>query len=98
MDVQQYEATMAAVDAESPTGEWAGAPAIAASTVKMYNTSGHPLIVDIAGGTVTAVVVNGVTYKSGNAAVTSGRFRLRRGASLAITYSVVPTSLHWYYE
>jgi hypothetical protein len=98
MDVQQYQATMAAVDAETPTGVWADAPAIADSTIPMVNTSGYAMIVDITAGTVTAVTVNGVVYKSQNANVTAGRFRVNRGGSIAITYSVVPTHVVWYYE
>jgi hypothetical protein len=98
MDVQQYNVTAAAADEENPVGVWAGAPAIAASTVKMVNTSGHVQIVDITGGTVSAVAVNGVVYKSANANVLSGRFRVRRGGNIAITYSVVPTNVTWYYE
>lgn len=98
MDVQQYNVTAAAADEENPVGVWAGAPAIAASTVKMVNTSGQPVVVDITGGTVTVVAVNGVTYKSANANVVSGRFRVRRGGNIAITYSVVPTNVTWYYE
>jgi len=92
MDVQQYNATVAAADAENPSGAWAGAPSLAASTVAMKNTSGHPVWVDVIGGTVTAVKVDGVTT-----GFTSGSFRLRRGSSIAITYSVAPT-LGWFYE
>jgi hypothetical protein len=98
MDVQQYQATIAAVDEDSPSGLWAGAPAIAASTVPMVNTSGYQVIVDITAGTVTAVTINGNVYKAQNANVVAGRFRVRRGGTIAITYSVVPTHVAWYYE
>ena len=94
MDVQQYNATMAAVDAENPSGVWADAPALAASTVAMVNDSGYAVHVGISAGTVTVVKVNGVTL---TAVTTPAQVRLRRGDSLAITYSSAPT-LQWLYE
>jgi hypothetical protein len=59
----------------------------------MTNTSGFPVVVGISSGTVTVVAVDGVTLT----AITSGRVRLRRDSTLAITYSVAPT-LQWLYE
>lgn len=89
MDVQQYNATKAAVDAENPNGAWADAPALAASTVDNVNTSGYELTVYVSSGTVTVIKVDGATT-----GLTSGSFRLRNGGALNITYSVAPT-LHW---
>jgi hypothetical protein len=92
MDVQQYNATKAAADAENPTGAWAGAPALAASTVAMRNTSGHPVFVDVSSGTVTVIAVDGVTT-----GFTAGSFKLQPNSKIAITYSVAPT-VGWSFE
>lgn len=94
MDVQQYNATMEAVDADNPVGVWADAPALAASTVAMTNTSGYPVVVGISAGTVTVVKKNDVTL---TAVTTPAQVRLGRGHTIAITYSVAPT-LQWMYE
>jgi hypothetical protein len=97
MDVQQYNATMDAVDAENPKGAWAGAPSLAASTVDMVNTSGHAVEVYIAGaGTITVVKVDGAVTGLVSTTAAAGKVRLRRGGVLNITYSVAPT-LHWIY-
>ena len=92
MDVQQYNATKVAADYANPTGAWAGAPSLAASTVAMKNTSGHTLWVDVSGGTVTVVKVGGVTT-----GLTAGSFRLMPNDSIALTYSVAPT-VGWTYD
>lgn len=98
VDVQQYNATMAAVDEENPKGAWAGAPSLASSTVDMTNTSGYPVLVYIAGaGTITVVKVDGATTGLVSTTAPAGHVRLRRGGKLNITYSVAPT-LHWVYE
>jgi hypothetical protein len=80
-------------DASRPKGVWQNAPALAASTVAMTNTSGYPQEVGVYGGTVTAIVVDGVTI--GGSTIT-GRFKIRRKGTIAITYSVAPT-LQWIY-
>jgi hypothetical protein len=87
MDVAQFNTLYAAVADESPTGLWAGAPALAASTVAMTNTSGHDIDVNITGGTVTAVKKNGVTLAS----ATGVTIRVRPGHTWSVTYSVAPT-------
>lgn len=92
VDVQQYNVTKNAVDAQNPSGAWAGAPTIAASTVEMENTSGLPVFVEVVGGTVTVIKISGTTT-----GITAGAVRLRAGETLAITYSVAPT-LTWTYE
>ena len=91
VDVQQLQTTMAALDTEKPDGDWTGKPAIPASTVAATNTSEFLMWVEVVGGTVTAVVVDGVTTGR-----TSGAFFLRPGSTIAITYSVVPTAWHWF--
>lgn len=92
MDVQQLNVTLEAAAETNPTGLWSGAPALAASTVGMTNTSGHDVEVLITSGTVTFVKKNGVTL----ATATGVTVRLRPSHVLAITYSVAPT-LQWSY-
>lgn len=97
VDVQQLETTMAAADADQPTGVWAGAPSLAASTVDMVNTSGRPVNVFIVGaGTVSVVKIDGATTGLASTTAPVGWVRLRRGGKLNLTYSVAPT-LHWIY-
>lgn len=91
MDVQQLEATQAAQNDHKPAGDWVGKPAIPASTVAATNTSKYLMWVEVVGGTVTVVSVNGVSVGR-----TVGAFLLRPGATIAITYSVVPTAWHWF--
>lgn len=91
MDVQQLNVTMAAADAENPSGAWAGAPAYAAAT-DLVNTSGHAVDVYLSAGTVTVVKVDGVTT-----GLTAGVFRLKRGGILHVTSSADPT-LAWVYS
>lgn len=92
MDVTQYNTLVAAADELRPSGAWSGAPTLAATTVPMTNSSGRAVSVDVIGGTVTVIKVDGVTT-----GFTAGTFRLRHGQTIAITYSVAPT-LTWYYE
>lgn len=92
VDVQQLRATQAAANDTVPKGDWVGKPAVPATTVNATNTSGHTMWVEIAGGTVTVVKVDGVTI----GARISGAFRVRPGSTIAITYSVVPT-WQWFY-
>lgn len=92
VDVQQWNVTKNAADEAAPSGAWAGAPTLAASTVEMENTSGYPVFAEVVGGTVTVIAVGGIDI-----GITAGAVRLRAGEKLAITYSVAPT-LTWTYE
>lgn len=92
MDVVQLNTLVAAADELRPSGAWSGAPALAATTVPMTNTTHRAVSVDVSGGTVTVIKVDGVTT-----GFTAGAFRLRPDQTIAITYSVAPT-LGWYYE
>lgn len=65
-------------------------PAIPATTVALRNPFWRHAAVTIAGGTVTAITVNGVATGA-----TSGTVIVPSGHSIAITYSVVPTSWTW---
>jgi hypothetical protein len=91
VDVAQLNTTLAAAENEKPTGDWSGKPAIPASTVAATNNSGYLMWVEVVGGTVTVVSVDGVS--TGRVV---GAFFLRPGSTIAITYSVVPTAWHWF--
>lgn len=91
VDVKQLQATENAAESHKPDGDWAGKPAIPASTVVATNDSDYLMWVEVVGGTVTVVAVDGVT--TGRVV---GAFFLRPGSSIAMTYSVVPTAWHWF--
>jgi len=91
VDVEQLNTTLAAAEGRKPVGDWSDKPAIPASTVAATNDSNHVMWVEVTGGTVTVVAVDGTTTGR-----TSGAFFLRPGSSIAITYSVVPTSWKWF--
>jgi hypothetical protein len=87
VDVDQLRTTQRASNAQHVLGDWTDKPDIAASTVDVENESGDTMWVEIAGGTVTAVKVDGVTI----GARTSGAFLVRAGSVISITYSAAPT-------
>ena len=91
VDVAQLQTTLAAMESEKPVGDWSGKPAIPASTVEATNESNHLMWVEVVGGTVTVVAIDGVT--TGRVV---GAFFLRPGSTIAMTYSVVPTSWKWF--
>lgn len=91
VDVAQLNTTLAAAELDKPVGDWDDKPDIPASTVAATNDSNYLMWVEVTGGTVTVVAVDGVTTGR-----TSGAFFLRPGSSIAITYSVVPTSWKWF--
>lgn len=66
-------------------------PAIPASTVTATNTNPWPVLVQITGGTTTVIAVNGTTV----ATTTPASVVVPAGGTIAITYSVVPTSWTW---
>jgi len=92
VDVDQLNTTLAAANAEKPDGDWSSKPAIAASTVAVTNSSGSNMFVEVTGGTVTVVKVDGVTV----GARVAGLFYVRAGSTIALTYSVAPT-WQWFY-
>lgn len=61
-------------------------PAVPLSTVPVSNTSAMPMTVVISGGTVTTVLVNGVSAGSGD-----GTYTVPQGGTIAVTYSAAPT-------
>lgn len=61
-------------------------PAVPASTVAQQNVNQFPVQVVISAGTITAVVVNGVTVGSG-----AGTYTVPANGSISITYTVAPT-------
>jgi hypothetical protein len=72
------------------TVNWPGstiaAPAVPASTVAVQNTNVVPVTVVITGGTMTAVVVNGVTVGTG-----AGTYVVPVAGTISMTYLVAPT-------
>jgi hypothetical protein len=73
------------------TATVAGAPSVPASTVAVQNTLGFTVAVTIAGGTVTTILINGVSAGSGD-----GTYFLPPNQTIAVTYSAAPTWT-WYY-
>jgi hypothetical protein len=57
-----------------------------ASTTAVVNNTGQQVAVNITGGTLTSVVVNG-----SQVGTTAGVYPLPPGASMSITYSVAPS-------
>jgi len=92
MDVQQYNVTKKAADGTKPTGDWTGKPAVPATGVDATNDSGYDMFVEVAGGTVTAVKVDGVTV----GARLAGLFYARNGSTIQWTGSAAPT-WQWFY-
>jgi hypothetical protein len=92
VDVQQLKATENARNSEIPLGDWSGKPAVAATTVAVENTSGYNMFVEVTGGTVTSIKVDGVTV----GARTSGLFYVRAGSTIAWAGSSAPT-WQWFY-
>ena len=86
VDVDQLATTLAAAERQKPVGDWASKPAVPATTVPATNESDHVMWVEVVGGTVTAVVVDGVTVGR-----TVGAFFVRPGSTIAITHSSAPT-------
>lgn len=65
-------------------------PAIPASNSAVQNPNNEPIQVVITGGTITAVVVNGITVGSA-----PGTYFVPAYGAISITYSVAPTSWAW---
>ena len=63
------------------------APAVPASGTPVANNTGQSMQVVITGGTMTAVVVNGVQVGTGAGTYTVPDF----GAAIVLTYTVAPT-------
>jgi hypothetical protein len=61
-------------------------PSVPASTVAQQNVNTYPVQVVISAGTITAVVVNGITVGSA-----AGTYTVPAFGSISITYSVAPT-------
>lgn len=87
MDDVQLKTCLDVLDSKKDTGDWSGKPAVPASNTAVTNNSGHTMLVEIAGGTVTGVKVDGVTI----GARTSGSFRVRNKGTIAWVGSGAPT-------
>lgn len=93
MDDTQLQTCLDVIDSNKPLGDWIGKPAVAATNVAVKNTSGYAMWVEIDGGTVTGVKVDGVTV--GNRI--TGMFRVRNNSTIAWVGSGAPT-WQWFYE
>lgn len=87
MDDAQLRTLQTYMNGQTADGDWVGKPAVPATNVTATNTSGRPMFVEIAGGTVTSVKVDGVTV----GARTSGMFYVRPGSTIAWVGSAAPT-------
>ena len=92
MDDGQLRTLNAYVEKQKPVGDWGAKPAVPATNTPVTNTSGYAMNVEITGGTVTGVKVDGVTV----GARTSGSFRVRNGSTIAWVGSAAPT-WQWFY-
>jgi lysophospholipase L1-like esterase len=83
--VRMYAPSLRVVSSPQPTQ-----PTIAASPATYTNTTGAPLMLYVAGGTVSAITLarQGTALTTG---FTSGAFQLAQGDSVTITYTVAPT-------
>lgn len=86
-DNVQLSALAARNNRDITDGDWAGKPAVPATTVTATNNSGHTAWVEITGGTVTAVKVDGVTIGTRVA----GMFLVRPDSTIAWVGSAAPT-------
>jgi hypothetical protein len=66
------------------------APAVPASTVAATNNTGVPCLVQIKGGTVTVLAVDGVSLSLGGSIAL-----VPAGSTITLTYAVAPTWT-WY--
>lgn len=92
MDDTQLKTLQDVQETKKPVGDWAGKPAVPATGVDAVNNSGYTMYVEITGGTVTAVKVDGVTVGGR----INGVFRVRNGSKIQWVGTVAPT-WQWFY-
>jgi hypothetical protein len=63
-------------------------PVVPASGTPLYNSNPFPVVINVTGGTVTVIAVNGVTT-----GLTSGPVYVPAGGIITFTYTVAPTLL-----
>jgi hypothetical protein len=93
MDDEELRTDELVVDSELDRGDWINKPAVPATTVTVKNMTGRPMWVEVTGGTVTAVKVDGVTVGTRVA----GMFRVRPLSTIAWVGSAAPT-WQWFFE
>lgn len=83
--IRCYAPSLRVVSQAQPTQ-----PTISASPATYTNTTGAPIMVYVAGGTVSAITIarQGSALTTG---FTSGAFRLAQNDSIVVTYTVAPT-------
>jgi hypothetical protein len=87
MDDTQLATCQSVLDSKKPVGDISSKPAVPASNTAVTNPFNHAVHVEITGGTVTGVKVDGVTVGTR----TSGSFRVRKGGTIAWVGSGAPT-------
>lgn len=87
MDPAQLSALNRHINRNTDDGDWVNKPAVPATTVTATNTSGRAMFVEVTGGTVTSVKVDGVTIGTRVA----GMFYVRPLSTIAWAGSVAPT-------
>lgn len=87
MDNTQLRTAEAVNEALTPVGDWSNKPAVPLTTVTATNTADRTMAVEVTGGTVTAVKVDGVTVGTRIA----GLFLVRPGSTIAWVGSSAPT-------
>jgi hypothetical protein len=100
MDDTELQTCLDVIDGNKPLGLWVDAPAVPATTVPVTNTSGFAMGVEVGanGATITAVKIDGVTIGAGTVPRVSGRYRVRNGSTIALTYTVATPTMQWFYE
>jgi len=94
----QQAATTVFANCTTSTGATGGTaptvttPSVPASASPATNPNPFPVAVDIEGGTITVVAVNGVTVGA-----TDGTYIVPGNGTIAVTYSVAPTWV-WSYD
>jgi hypothetical protein len=84
---RRYEAQIVVVGVPTTTTPAVNAIALPASGVAGFNNNSTGVNVTVAGGTVSAIAVNGVTTGA-----TSGTFFVPAGGTITVTYTVAPTT------
>lgn len=87
MDPEQMATLQKFINDRLADGDWIDKPSVPATTVTATNSSKYPMFVEVTGGTVTAVKVDGVTV----GARVSGPFYVRPGSTIAWVGSAAPT-------
>jgi hypothetical protein len=79
------------IDETKVPGHWTGAPAVPASGSPQQNTAWRDAMVNVHGGTVSAIALDGTTLTG----ITSGVIMVPSGKNITVTYTVAPSWDWW---